>query len=110
MKGLLYCNHQPLEDSLFQNSLICPSHTPLSTVESDWHFQFAFVLVTDALNHQNDHPPSTTLFAPLSGYPCSLHILGFYVQLQLSATTLVFSAYPESNCEYMSAFIETHHR
>jgi len=79
MKGLFYGKHQPLEDSLFWNSHIRPSHTLLSTIESDRHFQFAFVLVTDAINRQNDHPPSTTLFAPLGGHPRSLHVLGFHV-------------------------------
>ena len=38
------------------------SYTPMSNVESNRHFQFAFVLVTDAINYQNDHSPSTARF------------------------------------------------
>jgi hypothetical protein len=49
MKALSYSSHDPLEDTLFRNQHIRPSHTLLSNVESNRHFQFAFVLVTDAI-------------------------------------------------------------
>lgn len=69
MKALSYSSRH-LDNTLFRNQHICL----LSTVESDRHFQFAFVIVTDAINCRMITHHQLPLFTSLGGH---CHSLGF---------------------------------